>query len=135
MFGVIPFKIDADVSSAVPVRLHQVVVADQLLEVQGVLFVDILDPKVVNNKGKGDGEIFLEIQTRSIFGREVLPSSGQDFIQLLVGKFTRLLEALHGSTNFNVDEPVGGNFGSKAVVLADVRQEIGIGDAHVFEPV
>ena len=53
----------------------------------------------------------------------------------MVGKFTSLLEAVHDSSDFNVHEPVSGHFGSKFVVLDDVRQEIGIGDAHVLEPV
>ena len=120
--------------SAVLVRLHWVVVANELLEVQGVLFVNILDPKFVDNKGKGDGASFVEIQARSILGKEV-PSSGKDFFELLVGRFTSLLEALHGLSDLNVDEPVRGHFGSKVVVLDDARQKIGIGNARVLEPV
>ena len=73
MFGVIPFEIDADVSSVVPVRLDRVVVADELLEVQGVLLADVLDSKVVNNKGEGDGASFVEIQARSIMEGKYLP--------------------------------------------------------------
>ena len=102
--------------------------------VQGALFVDILHPKVVNNEGEGDGAGFVEIQARSILGREV-PPSGKDHFELLVGKFTSLLEAIHGSSDFNVDEPVGGNFGGKIVVLDDAGRKIGVGDVHVLEPV
>ena len=103
-------------------------------KVQGVVFVDILDPKVADNKDEGDGASFMEIQARRILGREV-PSSGKDFFKLLVGKFPSLLEAVHGLSDFNLDETVSGNFGGKVVVLDDVRREIGIGDAHVLEPV
>ena len=134
MFDGITFEIYANVASAIPVGFHRVVGADELLEVQGVVFVDILDPKVVDNKGEGDGASFVEIQARSILGREV-PSSGKDFFELLVGKFTSLFEAVHGPLDFNVDEPVDRHFGSKVVVLDDVRREIGIGDGHVLEPV
>ena len=56
------------------------------------MFVDVVDPKVVKNKDEGDRANSVEIQARSILGREV-PSSGQDFLELLVGKFTSLLEA------------------------------------------
>ena len=52
MLGVVSFEIDADVSSAFSVRFHRIVVADELLEVQGILLVDVLDPKVIDNKGK-----------------------------------------------------------------------------------
>ena len=76
----------------------------------------------------------MEIQARSILGREV-PSSGQDFLELLAGKFTNLLEAVHGPSDFNIDEPIGGHFGRKVIVLSDVRKEIGIGDMYVIEPV
>ena len=110
------------------------VVADELLEVQDVLFVDVLDPKVVANKGEGDRASFVKIKARSILGREV-PSSGEDFFELLVGKFASLLEATHGLSDFNVDEPASGYFGSKILVLNNVRREIGIGDAHVLKPV
>ena len=133
MFCAIPFEINAGVSRAVPVRLHWVVVADELLEVQGVLFIDILDPKVVDNKGEGDGASLMEIKARRILGR--VPSRGKDFFELLVGKFTSLLEASRGSLDFNVDEVVGGDFGSKVVVLDDVRREIGKGNVHVLKPV
>ena len=76
----------------------------------------------------------MEIQARSILGREI-PSSGEDFFKLLVGKFASLLEAVHGLSDCNVNEPVSGYFGSKIVVLDGVGREIGIGDAHVLEPV
>ena len=76
----------------------------------------------------------VEIQARSILGRAV-SSSGKDFFELRVGKFTSLLEAIHGPPAFNVDEPVSGHFGSEVVVLDDVRREIGIWDAHELEPV
>ena len=63
-----------DVASAVQVRFHWVVVADEFLKVQGVFLVNILDPKVVDNKvERGYWEIFMEIQTRSIPRREVPP--------------------------------------------------------------
>ena len=62
---------------------------------QGVVFVHLLDPKVVDNKGEGDKVGFVEIQARSILGRTV-PSSGKDLFELLVGKFSSLLEAVHG---------------------------------------
>ena len=34
--------------------------------------------------------------------------------------------------NFNVDETVACNFGSQAVVIHDIRREVGIGDVHLF---
>ena len=95
---------------------------------QGISFVGVFDPKVVNNKGEEDWASLMEIQARSILGREV-PSSGKDLFKLLVGHFTSLLEAVHGDCN--VDETVGGNFGGKVVVLDDVGRESGIGDTHV----
>ena len=76
----------------------------------------------------------MEIQARGILGREV-PPSGKDLFELLIGKFSSLLEAIHDPSDFDVDEAIGGNFGGKAVVLADVRRDIGIGDMHVLEPV
>ena len=45
MFGAIPFEVDVNVFSAVPVRLHWAAVADELLKLQCVVLVDILDPK------------------------------------------------------------------------------------------
>ena len=59
------------------VRLHGVVVTDEFLKVQGVLFVDILDPKVVDNEGEGDGASCMEIQARSIL-RGKVPFNGKD---------------------------------------------------------
>ena len=76
----------------------------------------------------------MEIQAWCVLGWEV-PSSGEDFLELLVGKFASLLEAIHGTSDFNVDEAVGCYLGSEVIVLYDVRREIGIWDAHIFEPV
>ena len=64
---------------------------------QGVLFLDLFDSKVVDNKGEGDWASFVEMHGRSIVGREV-PSCGKDFFELLVGKFTSQLEAIHGTS-------------------------------------
>ena len=100
---------------------------------QGVLFVDIIDPKAVDTKGEGDGVSCMEIQARSILRKEV-PSNGKDFFELLVGKFTSLFETVHDLLDFNVDEILGGDFGSKVVVLDDVSREIGIGDPYVLKP-
>ena len=72
---------------------------------------------------EGDGASLMEIQARHILGREV-PFNGKDIFKLLIGKFASLLEAVHGSLDFNVDESVDGNFGGKVVVLDDVRREI-----------
>ena len=132
--GVISFEINVDVTSAVPVRFHWVVVADEFLKVQGVLFVGILDSKVVKDKSEVDGASLMDIQAKSILGREV-PSSGKDFFELMVGKFSSLFEAIHGLMDFNVDKTVGSNFGSQVVVTDDVRGEIRIGDPHEFKPV
>ena len=86
----IPFEIDVDVLSAIPVGLYLVDVADDFLKVKGVVFVDIIDPKIVDNKGEGDGASFAEIQDRRIFGMEV-PYSDNDLFELMVGQFTSLL--------------------------------------------
>lgn len=63
----------------------------------------------------------MEIQARPILGMKV-PSSGKDLFELRVGKFSSLLEAVHGPSDFNVDETIGGNVGGKVVVLNDLRR-------------
>ena len=65
----------------------------------------------------------------------IVPYGGQDFFELLVGKFSSLFDVIHGSADFNVDETVGSDFGSKVAVSDDVRREIGIGNVHVLKPV
>ena len=63
---IIPFQINSNVASDVPVRFHDVIIADELLKMQGILFVNILHAKTINNKGEGDEVGSMEIHAWDI---------------------------------------------------------------------
>ena len=102
-----PVGIYADISVTFPVRLHGVVVPECFFEVEGVRFVYIFDPKVVNESER-DGSGFVEVESPGAIGKVVV-TNGEDFFKLLVGKFTGLFEAVDSFANFHVDVAVGSN--------------------------
>ena len=69
--GVVPVEVNANVSVAFPVGFHWVVVTDDFLKMESISFVDILDSKVINNKGEGDGPCFVKEETSSVSGWQV----------------------------------------------------------------
>ena len=57
---------------------------------EGVRFVDIFDPKVVNNESEGDRSGFVKVESRGVL-RRVVVTRGKDFFKLLVGGVCRLV--------------------------------------------
>ena len=106
---IVRVKVDVDVYIAFPVGLHGVVVLECFFEMEGIGFVDIFDPEVVNNMSERDGSDFVEVESRGVLGRVVI-THGEDFFKLLVSKFAGLFEAADSLANFNVDVTIKSNF-------------------------
>ena len=77
VMGIVPVKVNVDISVAFPVRLHEVVVLEGVFQVEGVGFVDIFDPEVVNNESERDGYGLVEAETRGVL-------AGPNFVLQLV---------------------------------------------------
>ena len=60
LFIVVPFKVNSNVLFCIEVNFESVFCLHDFNEVLGVLFVDIFDSKIVNNKCEGDisGDVF-----------------------------------------------------------------------------
>ena len=101
---------------------------------EGVSFVDIFDPKVVNKASERDESGSVEVETQGVIGGVVI-TSGEDLFKLLVGKFSGLFEAIDSLTNFPVDVTVGVNFVLQLVLIDDFLGDVPSMHAHVLDSV
>ena len=130
-FGVVPVKVNSDVSVAFPVRFHGVVVTDGFFKVKSISFVDILYAKVIDDKGEGDGSGLVNEESGGVFGWEVSCFS-KDFFKFFVGEHSGLFETVHGTSNFHVDISIWGNDVVEFVLVDDLLGDVGELHSHVF---
>ena len=101
---------------------------------EGVSFVDIFDPKVVNKASERDESGSVEVETQGVIGGVVI-TSGEDLFKLLVGNFAGLFKAVYSLTNFHVDVTIGVKFVLQLVLINDFLRDVLLMHVHVLKSV
>jgi len=97
--------------------------------VDSILFVSVLDSKVVHDEGESDRACVMMPEAWG-YGAWCIPMGGKELLELLVGQEPGLGEAIHAALNFNIDVPIVDQ-GVEPVVVHDVSGEHGDRDARV----
>ena len=96
-----------------------------------VLLANILNPKVVDNKGEVDGAGVMFPETRGCLALAISMLS-KAFFKKLLGNDTSLWQAVHPLLYLVVYVAVGGGFVAEIIMLNDVVWHVGNAKAHVF---
>jgi len=104
---IVPVKVEATEFSAGPVDGDLVVFGENGDEVVGILFANILDPKVINNEGKHDGFGGVPEEAGGVAGFDK-PSREELADELFVGKVGGLGKAVHSTINADVNKTIVG---------------------------
>ena len=128
---VIPGNGEAKVRCTGPVNCDGVAGAERVDEVLRVLLINVFHPKVINNKGEGDGRSVVGPQGRGMLAGGI-SEFGKVCCELVVGKLAGLLKAWHALPNFNIDPIVASELKKVVLLLNFWRNEIQ-GKAHVLK--
>jgi len=97
--------------------------------VDSVGFVGVSDGKVVHNQGASDVAAVILPETRCE-RTGMVPKGLEKGLQLVIGKFASLWEAIHSAADFDIDVTIVDEV-VEAIVCHDVGGNNGDGDAHV----
>ena len=105
--SIVPVKVEAAEFSAGPVDGDLVVFGENRDQVVGILFANILDPKVINNEGKHDGSGGVPEEAGGVAGFN--KTSRKELAdELFVGKVGGLGKAVHSTINADVNKTIVG---------------------------
>lgn len=132
VFGcVVPFDGECTVQRACPVSGDSVEFCKCVEEVIDVLFANIPDAKVINNKGEYDVAHAVVPKTW-IAWCGVVVMTGYMFGQPSVGNDFSLLEAVHAFADFDVDPSIWRDNIAQVVLVDDLLGNGGDVEVHVF---
>lgn len=129
---VVPFEGHTKVVFSGPIGLDWVGGGEDFLKVEGIGLVDVLNSKVIDNKGEGDrsGPVGEEAMSETAW---VVVRGREDGFELVIGKATRFFEAIDGASDFTIDPTVGINLVGKVVFRNDLRRDNVHVEAHVLK--
>ena len=129
--GVIPGQSEAAVQRAVPLCGDGVELAKRSDEMLSVVFADILDAEVVDNKGEGDGSSVVTKKSGSVWSG-VVTVFLKMLDEALIGQNPSLRKAVHSLADLHHDMVVV-NEGGKVVLLRNGRRDKLGRNPHVLE--
>ena len=110
VFGVVPFKVHAGKFGTLQVLSDVVVIIEDVAEVKGVVFSNVLNAVFIDNEGKYDRSPLVNPEARC-GGSLVLSGFVEACGEELVGKISRLGKDADTSTNLEIDPAIAGFVG------------------------
>ena len=103
MMGIVPFEVDTAEAFAFPVDVNLLImVAEALDQMVGMLFANVFDAKVINDKAEADWVPLVAPKARSVsYGGVTIVA--QEVDELLFGEYARLWKAIHATAYFSID--------------------------------
>ena len=102
---IIPIEGNTDVSLAVPFCSNAVIVFQRRLEMEGMLFAEILPPEIVDNKGELDWSPFVLPKAWHELAL-VVTAFVESLLKQFVGQQAGLRKAIHAPIFFDVNHVV-----------------------------
>ena len=90
----------------------------------GIGFVNVLDAKIVDNKGEGNGSGIVDKETGSVFRWEV-SCLGEYLLKFFVCKHSGLFETVHCSSDFYVVVAIVSHKIVEVVLVNDLLGDFG----------
>ena len=118
---VVPVKVETTEFGAGPVDGDLVVFGENRDQVVGILFANILDPKVIDYEGKHDGPGGVSEEARGVAGFD--KTSRKELAdELFVGKVGGLGKAVHSTVNADVNKTIVGK-GQEVVFINETLRK------------
>ena len=130
--GVVPVQGEAKELGSQNINGDLVLGTEGSNEVLEVRRVSVLDPEVINDKGKDDTVGVVFPKGRGVAYGEVA-KLGEVCNKVLVGNASGLLEARHTLADLKIDPAISG-LDIKVVLLDNLERDEGEGELHVFGP-
>ena len=129
--GIVPFEVDATEAFAFPVNVNLLIMlAEALNQMVGMLFANVFDAKVIDNKAEADWVPLVAPKARTVsYGGVTIVA--QEIDELLFGKYARLWKAIHAMVYFSIDFAFVGNC-VKIVKVDDFQQDEVDWDEHIL---
>ena len=107
MMGIVEFEVDATEVFAFPVNVNLLImVAEALDQMVGMLFANVFDTEVINNKAEADWVPLVVPNARSVsYGGVTI--GAQEMDELLFSEYARLWKAIHATVYFSIDFAFG----------------------------
>lgn len=131
MVSVVPGKGHAKVEGAIPVSGDGVKGLKGCDEVLSMVAANVLDAKIINHEGEGDGSGLVVEEAVRVWDREVT-GGGKVLDKTIIGYDASLGKAVHTFADFNED-PAVVDKRLELVVGHDARRDVCSGDVHVFK--
>ena len=96
--GIVPFEVDTTEAFAFPVNVNLLImVAEALNQMVGMLFANVFDAKVIDNKAEADWVPLVAPKARSVSSGGVTIVA-QEIDELLFSEYARLCQIVEGHT-------------------------------------
>jgi hypothetical protein len=132
-FVIVPVKGETAVEFAGPVDSQFVIGFDGIDEMQGIGFGEILDAKVIEAEKESDGAFGAMAPEAWGEGHGFVAMRGQFFDELVESDDTGFLEAVHATTDFEIDVAIVGDVDVVAWIVPYFLGNVGGMDSHVLE--
>ena len=131
MMGTVPFEVDAAEAFAFPVNVDLLImVAEALDQMVGMLFANVFDTEVIDDKAEADWVPLVAPKARSVsYGGVTIVAQEMD--ELLFGEYARLWKAVHAVVYFSIDFAFVGNC-VKIVKVDDFWRDEVDWDEHIL---